>query len=115
MTGDTASREIIDRLSSYPRCHLAHLPTPLERMSRLSKTTGMNLMIKRDDQTGLALGGNKVRKLEYVMADVLAQNADCMITWSGIQSNWSRQMVAAARKMGVSPSASSIQAQRITQ
>ena len=59
------------------RFHLAHLPTPLEPMERLSETLGgPRLWIKRDDQTGLATGGNKTRKLEYLMADALDQEAD---------------------------------------
>jgi D-cysteine desulfhydrase family pyridoxal phosphate-dependent enzyme len=72
-------------------------------MEMLSKIAGLNLFIKRDDQTGLAFGGNKVRKLEYLMADVLANEADCVITWAGVQSNWCRQLAAAATKVGILP------------
>ena len=63
---------------NYPdRIHIAHLPTPLERMERLSKhLNGPDLYIKRDDQTGLATGGNKTRKLEFLVADALAGNPE---------------------------------------
>lgn len=98
------SREaVIKAVRAYPRCRLAHLPTPLEPMDALSDIMGVNLMVKRDDLTGLAFGGNKVRKLEYLMADVRAQGADCVITWAGVQSNWCRQLAAAANRCGVLP------------
>jgi D-cysteine desulfhydrase family pyridoxal phosphate-dependent enzyme len=91
------------RMDSFPRCPLAHLPTPLDSMKNLSDALGINLFIKRDDLTGLALGGNKSRKLEFLMADVLAKGADCVITWAGVQSNWCCQLAAAARKKNVKP------------
>lgn len=90
-------------IREYPRCPLAHLPTPLKLMPKLSRELGFNLFIKRDDQTGLAFGGNKVRKLEYLMSDIVSQKADCVITWAGVQSNWCRQLAAAARMVGVLP------------
>jgi D-cysteine desulfhydrase family pyridoxal phosphate-dependent enzyme len=58
------------------------------------------LFVKRDDQTGLAFGGNKARKLEYIMADFLDSGAECVVTWAGVQSNWCRQVAAAAARMG---------------
>lgn len=73
----------------------------MEKLSR--KLGGVNLFIKRDDQTGLAFGGNKARKLDFIMADVLAQKCDSVITWAGVQSNWCWQTVVAARKVGVKP------------
>lgn len=87
----------------YPeKVHFAHLPTPLEEMERLSKHLGgPRLFIKRDDQTGLATGGNKTRKLEYLVADALAQGCDHLITTGGPQSNHCRQTAAAAAKMGL--------------
>jgi L-cysteate sulfo-lyase len=86
-------------LSDYPRVSLAHLPTPLEPLDRLSKRLGgPNLWIKRDDCTGLALGGNKTRKLEFLIADALGKDADTIITAGGIQSNHVRQTAAAAAK-----------------
>jgi D-cysteine desulfhydrase family pyridoxal phosphate-dependent enzyme len=63
----------------------------------------INLFFKRDDQTGLAMGGNKARKLEFIMADVLRQKAKSIITWGGFHSNWCRQITAAAKKCGVKP------------
>lgn len=90
-------------VGSFPRISLAHLPTPLEAMPALSAKLDLNLWVKRDDQTGVAMGGNKIRKLEFVLADALAQHADCIITWGGVQSNWCRQLAAAARKCGIHP------------
>jgi L-cysteate sulfo-lyase len=86
-----------------PRVLLAHLPTPLEEMARLRQALGGGpwLLIKRDDQTGLATGGNKSRKLEFVVADALAQGADTLVTGGGPQSNHSRQTAAAAAKVGL--------------
>lgn len=102
---DTMSKESLKSvIGKFPRSRCSHLPTPLERMENLSKRLGgVNLFIKRDDQTGLAFGGNKARKLDFIMADVLAQKCDSVITWAGVQSNWCRQTVAAARKVGVKP------------
>lgn len=85
-------------LSRYP---LAHLPTPLETLPRLSRKFNIDLWIKRDDQTGLASGGNKTRKLEYLIADALASNADTVITGGAPQSNHCRQTAAAAVKAGL--------------
>lgn len=90
-------------LEAFPRCRLSHLPTPLEPLEKLSARCGVNLYIKRDDQTGLALGGNKSRKLDFLMADVLAQGASSVITWAGVQSNWCRQLAAACSKFGIHP------------
>lgn len=90
-------------LDAFPRCRLAYLPTPLEPLERLSARYGVNLFIKREDLTGLAFGGNKSRKIDFVMADVVAQRADSIITWAGVQSNWCRQLTAAACKLRVRP------------
>jgi L-cysteate sulfo-lyase len=90
-------------LAGLPRRRLAHLPTPLEPLTTLSERFGVNLWIKRDDQTGLALGGNKARKLEFLLADVLEQGADVVVTWAGMQSNWCRQLAAGACKLGIRP------------
>ena len=76
--------------------------TPVEAMPRLSAALGgAEILVKRDDMTGFALGGNKVRKLEYLLADALAQGADTVITMGGIQSNHCRQTAAAAAKLGL--------------
>ena len=85
-----------------PRVSSAHLPTPLEPLPRLTAhLNGPQLWIKRDDQTGLATGGNKTRKLEFLVADALAQNADTLITGGAAQSNHARQTAAAAAKFGL--------------
>jgi L-cysteate sulfo-lyase len=89
-------------LSSFPRVRLAHLPTPLEPMDRVSKHLGgPRLWIKRDDCTGLSTGGNKVRKLEFVLADAIAAEADTVVTAGARQSNHSRQTAAAAARLGL--------------
>lgn len=82
--------------------HFAHLPTPVEEMPRLTKAlNGPRLWVKRDDQTGLAFGGNKTRKLEYLLADAQSQDAQTLITAGAVQSNHCRQTVAAAAKFGM--------------
>lgn len=88
---------------TYPeRVALAHLPTPLAKMERLGKHLGgPELYIKRDDQTGLATGGNKTRKLEFLVADALAQGCDHLITTGAPQSNHCRQTAAAAAHFGL--------------
>jgi L-cysteate sulfo-lyase len=89
-------------LARFPRVHLAHLPTPLEPMTRLSSLLGgPRLWIKRDDCTGLATGGNKTRKLEYLVADALDQGCDTLVTVGAVQSNHCRQTAAAAAKVGL--------------
>ena len=88
-------------LSQFPRVALAHLPTPLEELPRLSQHLGgPEIYIKRDDCTGLATGGNKTRKLEFSMADALEEGADTIITVGAVQSNHVRQTAAAACKLG---------------
>ncbi len=90
---------LTDRLA---RVSIAHLPTPLEPLSRLTEQLGgPELWIKRDDQTGLATGGNKARKLEFLVADALARRADVLITGGAAQSNHARQTAAAAAKFGL--------------
>ncbi len=88
-------------LARFPRKRFAHLPTPLEPMKNLSRLLdGPNLWIKRDDCTGLAGGGNKTRKLEFLMADAEATGADTIITQGAVQSNHARQTAAIAARMG---------------
>lgn len=90
------------QLNTFPRVALAHLPTPLEHLPRLSDHLGgPQIYVKRDDCTGLATGGNKTRKLEYSMGEALHQNADTIITVGAIQSNHVRQTAAAACKLGL--------------
>ena len=89
-------------LSEFPRVSLAHLPTPLEHLPRLSKHLGgPDIYVKRDDCTGLATGGNKTRKLEFSMAAALQQGADTIVTVGAVQSNHVRQTAAAACKLGL--------------
>ena len=89
-------------LTKFPRIEFCHLPTPLEPLTRLSKHLGgPNIFIKRDDCTGLAGGGNKSRKLEYIFADVLAKGADIVVTQGDVQSNHVRQTAAAAARLGI--------------
>ncbi len=84
------------------RTSIAHLPTPLEPLPQLSaRLDGPELWIKRDDQTGLATGGNKARKLEFLVADALAQGSDLLITGGAAQSNHARQTAAAAARAGL--------------
>ncbi|MCG2586645.1 D-cysteine desulfhydrase [Massilia sp. TS11] len=89
-------------LARFPRVRLTQAPTPLEPLPNLSKLLGgPNLYIKRDDNTGLALGGNKTRKLEFLMGEALAQGATHIVTQGATQSNHVRQTIAAANKLGL--------------
>lgn len=95
-------RELSVTLSKFPRVRLGHLPTPLERLDRLSEHLGgPYIWVKRDDCTGLSSGGNKTRKLEFLMADALKSGADTIITQGATQSNHARQTAAAAAKLGL--------------
>jgi L-cysteate sulfo-lyase len=87
-----------------PRVALGHWPTPLHELPGLSAALGgPRIFVKRDDLTGLALGGNKCRKLEYVLADAQQRGIDTLITSGSSQSNFALQMAAAARKLGMDP------------
>lgn len=89
-------------LSRFPRARLCHVPTPLEPMPRLTELLGgPTLWIKRDDCTGLATGGNKTRKLDFLMGEALEQGADCVVTQGAVQSNHVRQTAAAAARLGL--------------
>src|SRR3954447_16648818 len=91
------------RLATFPRYPLATLPTPLQRARNLEAALGPGaprILIKRDDLTGLAIGGNKARKLEYLFADARRQGADTLLTCGAAQSNHALQTAAAARKHG---------------
>ncbi|WP_438985603.1 D-cysteine desulfhydrase [Aequoribacter sp.] len=90
------------KLSRFPRLQFAHLPTPLEHMPRLTELLGgPQLWVKRDDCTGLAGGGNKTRKLEFLMGQALKEGADTIITQGATQSNHARQTAAIAAKCGL--------------
>jgi len=89
-------------LAKFPRARFAHLPTLLEDAPRLGQALGLKrLLIKRDDCTGLAGGGNKTRKLEFLVGDALAKGADTLITQGAVQSNHVRQTAAAAARFGL--------------
>lgn len=95
---------ITAKLEAMNTVKLCFLPTPLEKQRNPSPLfKGVNLFFKRDDQTGLAMGGNKARKLEWIMAHVLEKKAKSIITWGGIHSNWCRQVAAAANICRVKP------------
>lgn len=86
----------------YPSVALAHTPTPLEKLNNLStRLDGVNIWIKRDDCTGLAMGGNKARQLEFYIGDAVAKGADTLLTTGAVQSNHVRMTIAAARKLGL--------------
>lgn len=99
--GDAMAR--FDRaVAGFERAPLAHLPTPLDEMPALAaELGGPRLFVKREDQTGLALGGNKARKLDFILADARARGSDRVITWAGVQSNWARMTAAGARRLGM--------------
>ena len=89
-------------LARYPRIRCGHWPTPLEPMQNLSSELGgPALWVKRDDCTGLSTGGNKTRKLEYLLADALEQGADTVITQGAVQSNHARQTAALCAKLNL--------------
>jgi D-cysteine desulfhydrase len=88
-------------LFALPRIRLATLPTPLQPAPRLSAAVGVEIWLKRDDLTGLGLGGNKVRGLEFLLADALAQGCDTVVTGGGPGSNWAMLAALAARTRGL--------------
>lgn len=89
-------------LGRFPRIRFAHLPTPLEHMPNLSRHLGgPEIWIKRDDCTGMSTGGNKTRKLEFLMAEARDQGADIVLTQGATQSNHARQTAAFAARMGM--------------
>ena len=95
---------VLERVDRFPRVELVHLPTPLRKLERLSaRLGGPEIYVKRDDLTGLAFGGNKSRKLEFIVRDMIDKKADVVITWAGLQSNWCMQTAAAARTFGIKP------------
>ncbi|MCW4051245.1 MAG: D-cysteine desulfhydrase family protein [Candidatus Bathyarchaeota archaeon] len=90
------------KFSSLPRAKLASLPTPLQYLPNLTeKLKGPKIWVKRDDLTGLAFGGNKARKLEYLMGDAVEKKADYIVSGAGFHSNWCTQTAAAAKKLGL--------------
>ena len=99
---DATRIEWLRALSDWPRVTLAQLPTPIHRLANLERhAAGAELWIKRDDLTGLAGGGNKTRKLEFLVGDALRNGADMLVTVGAIQSNHTRQTAAAAARSGL--------------
>ncbi len=91
-------------VAAFPRVDLAHLPTALDEMPALAaELGGPRLFVKREDLTGLAFGGNKARKLEFILADAVEKESDSVLTWAGVQSNWARMTAAGARNLGLQP------------
>lgn len=84
------------------KINIANLPTKIEKLEKISKELGVNIYLKRDDQTGSEVSGNKIRKLEYSIKEAIDQNCDTIITCGGIQSNHARSTAAAAIKAGLS-------------
>ena len=96
--------ELKDKIQKFPKKNLIQSPTPFYKLENLSRVLGgPQIYIKRDDLTGLAFGGNKSRKLEYIVQDILDKNADVVVTWAALQSNWCLQTAAAAMKYGIKP------------
>lgn len=94
--------EVRTRFEALPRKRFAHLPAPLEHCPWLSADLGgTQIWIKRDDSTGLAFGGNKARQLDYVLGDAIAQGSDVVVQGAASQSNHSRQLAAAAARVGL--------------
>ncbi|MFZ7125106.1 MAG: D-cysteine desulfhydrase family protein [Desulfobacterales bacterium] len=102
-TGQRAQASLTARIdgAAPPRLELAHCPTPLQRMSRIGRELGVDLWVKRDDLTGSELSGNKIRKLEYVLADAVDKGADTVLTCGGVQSNHCRATALAAARLGL--------------
>ncbi|HUY50309.1 MAG TPA: pyridoxal-phosphate dependent enzyme [Streptosporangiaceae bacterium] len=92
-----------ERFASLPRVPLVLAPTPVHPAPRLSNELGVPILLKRDDLTGLGLGGNKVRGLEYIIADALRQGCDCLVTGAGPQSNWTMLAALACLRHGIEP------------
>ncbi len=100
----SSTGDIRARIAKFPRVGLIQRPTPFRRLARLSERIGgPEIYVKRDDLTGLAFGGNKSRKLEFIVGDMLRKRADVVITWASVQSNWCLQTAAAARMFGIRP------------
>ena len=97
-------KEIKKRVAEFPKKAFIHLPTPFNKLENLTaELGGPEIYIKRDDLTGLAFGGNKSRKLEYIIQDALDKKAEVIVTWASLQSNWCMQTAATARRFGLRP------------
>ena len=90
-------------LDQFPRVKLGQFPTPIQKLENISRLLGTRVYVKRDDLTGLGLGGNKTRKLEFLLADAKARGAELVFTTGGAQSNHAMLTAAAAGKLGMTP------------
>ena len=90
-------------MKEFPKVSLGIFPTPIQKLHNISRILGADIYIKRDDMTGIALGGNKVRKLEYLLADAKEKGAEIVFTTGGAQSNHAMLTAASARKLGMEP------------
>ncbi|HTI82299.1 MAG TPA: D-cysteine desulfhydrase family protein [Acetobacteraceae bacterium] len=98
----TTRATLFEKLAPFPRLGLAHLPTPLEPMKRLTQHLGgPRLWVKREDATGIAFGGNKLRKLDFVLHQAVSNGADTIVSGGVVQSNSQRQVASAAAKLGL--------------
>lgn len=96
--------ETIEKLfEKIPRVRIGFFPTPLEKLENFSRKYDVELYMKRDDLTGPGFGGNKIRKIEFVLGDALKKDAKYLITYGGFQTNHGRQLVASCRKFGLEP------------
>ncbi len=96
--------DLKEKIQKFPKKDLIQRPTPFYKLKNLSRILGgPQIYIKRDDLTGLAFGGNKSRKLEYIIQDILDKDADVVVTWAALQSNWCLQTAAAAKRYGIKP------------
>ena len=90
------------KLAAFPRAKLAHVPTPVEVLERIATDfPGHKIYVKRDDCTGLAMGGNKVRQLEFYLGDALEKGCDTVLSTGAVQSNYMRTLAGAAAKLGL--------------
>jgi D-cysteine desulfhydrase family pyridoxal phosphate-dependent enzyme len=102
MNKNVTIQQLRASINALPRVNLATLPTPLHELPRFSKAIGgPRIFMKRDDLTGLAFGGNKTRMFEFLLAQALKEGADTIIGGAGVQSNYSRQLTAACRTLGL--------------
>src|SRR5512136_69890 len=90
-------------ISDFPRVPLGILPTPLYKLPNVSRALGKDVWVKRDDMTGVALGGNKVRKLEFLLADAMKEGAELVMTTGGGQSNHAMLTAACSFRLGLEP------------
>ena len=103
MSAENKRRIEMKSINDFDRIPLAILPTPMHRLDNISRILGTNVWIKRDDMTGIGLGGNKVRKLEFLLADAKAKGAEIVFTTGGAQSNHAMLTAACAKRLGMTP------------